>query len=305
MARSALAPLYDTRRDDDEIRTEALQLLTAMASGIDDYFFVFDASGRNLLHPRQPELQGPGPGDLQDPQGVHVIRELIARAHEGGGYVRYLWEKPSARTLKPKLAYAISLPRWNMMIGTGVYLDDIQATLARLDAQVDENVTTTMLWIAAIAVLGIVLIGGCGLVLNLGDHARGRCQTAQPRAPGGEVAGGRARPPLARAARQHQPDAGVDRCCSNPPSPSWAARPRRRRCSARCSASATRCTRCGASRTGCARPSSTRWACRPRSTTGRGVRPAWPCARALQLWGEAPTLPTRSIPRCSASCRNR
>lgn len=168
-ARSALAPLYDTRRDDDEIRAEALQLLTAMASGIDDYFFVFDASGRNLLHPRQPELQGQDLWDLQDPQGVHVIRELIARAHEGGGYVRYLWEKPSARTLKPKLAYAISLPRWNMMIGTGVYLDDIQATLARLDAQVDENVTTTMLWIAAIAVLGIVLIGGCGLVLNLGD----------------------------------------------------------------------------------------------------------------------------------------
>ncbi len=168
-ARSALAPLYDTRRDDDEIRAEALQLLTAMASGIDDYFFVFDASGRNLLHPRQPELQGRDLWNLQDPQGVHVIRELIARAHEGGGYVRYLWEKPSARTLKPKLAYAISLPRWNMMIGTGVYLDDIQATLAGLDRQVDENVTTTMLWIAAIAVLGIVLIGGCGLVLNLGD----------------------------------------------------------------------------------------------------------------------------------------
>ena len=168
-ARSALAPLYDTRRDDEAIRAEAVDLLTAMATGIDDYFFVFDAAGRNLLHPRQPELQGQDLWNLQDPNGVRVIRELIARAHEGGGYVRYLWDKPSARTLKPKLAYAISLPRWNMVIGTGVYLDDIQATLARLDRQVDENVTTTMWWIAGIAVLGLVLIGGCGLVLNLGD----------------------------------------------------------------------------------------------------------------------------------------
>ena len=60
---------------------------------------------------------------------------------------------------------------------------------------------------------------------------------------------GRARPPLARAARQHQPDAGVDCCCSNPP---WTQLGREAapaaRCSARCSASATRCTRCGASR---------------------------------------------------------
>jgi two-component system NarL family sensor kinase len=168
-ARSVLAPLYETRRDDAEIRAQALQMLATMATGIDDYFFAFDTGGRNLLHPRQPELQGQDLWDLQDSNGVKVIRELIARAHEGGGYVRYLWEKPSSRALKPKLAYAVSLPRWNMVIGTGVYLDDIQATLASLDRQVDDNVTTTMWWIAGIAVLGVVVIGSSGLVLNLSD----------------------------------------------------------------------------------------------------------------------------------------
>ncbi len=168
-ARSALAPLYDTRRDDAEIRAEALRLLTAMDTGIDDYFFAFDTGGRNLLHPRQPELQGQDLWDLRDPDGVLVIRELIARAHEGGGYVRYLWEKPSARTLKPKLAYAISLPRWNMVIGTGLYLDDIQTVLAQLDRQVNDNVHGTMAWIAAIALLGVAAIGVSGMALNVSD----------------------------------------------------------------------------------------------------------------------------------------
>ena len=91
--------------------------------------------------------------------------------------MRYLWEKPSARTLR-SAGLCHPLPRWNMMIGTGVYLDDIQATLARLDAR-STNVTTTMLWIAAIAVLGIVLIGGCGLAGST-SATRGRCQAAQP-----------------------------------------------------------------------------------------------------------------------------
>ncbi len=168
-ARSALAPLYDTRRDDAEIRDQALRLLTAMDTGIDDYFFAFDTGGRNLLHPRQPELQGQDLWDLRDPDGVLVIRELIARAHEGGGYVRYLWEKPSARTLKPKLAYAISLPRWNMVIGTGLYLDDIQAVLAQLDRQVNDNVHGTMAWIAGIALLGVAAIGVSGMALNVSD----------------------------------------------------------------------------------------------------------------------------------------
>lgn len=169
MARSALMPLYDTRRDDPETIAEALRLLAQLDYGIDGYFFVFDTGGRNLQHPRQPELQGQDLWDLRDTQGVPVIRELIARGHEGGGFVRYLWEKPSTRTLTPKLAYAISMPRWNMVVGTGVYLDDIQVTLARLDAQVDENIAKTMGWIAGIAVLGVVLIAGSGLALNLSD----------------------------------------------------------------------------------------------------------------------------------------
>lgn len=169
MARSALAPLYDTRRDDPEKIAEALRLLAQLDYGIDGYFFVFDTGGRNLQHPRQPELEGRDLWDLKDAQGVPVIRELIARGHEGGGFVRYLWEKPSTRSLTPKLAYAISMPRWNMVIGTGVYLDDIQVTLARLDAQVDENIATTMWWIAGIALVGVVLIAGSGLALNLSD----------------------------------------------------------------------------------------------------------------------------------------
>jgi two-component system, NarL family, sensor kinase len=169
LARSLLAPLYETRRDDEQIRAEALRLLSTMDYGIDGYFFVFDTGGRNLLHPRQPELQNQDLWDLKDAQGVPLIRELIARAHEGGGFVRYLWQKPSTRTLTPKLAYAISLPRWNMVIGTGLYLDDIQGTLAQIDRQVDENVASTMLWIAGIALLGVVLIGGSGMALNFSD----------------------------------------------------------------------------------------------------------------------------------------
>jgi len=169
LARSVLAPLYDTRRDDAEIRAEALRLLAAMDFGIDGYFFVFDTSGHNLLHPRQPELQNQDLWDMKDPQGVTVIRDLIARAHEGGGFVRYLWQKPSTRELAPKLGYAISMPRWNMIIGTGLYLDDIQGTLTQIDRQVDENVASTMLWIAGIALLGVVLIGGSGMLLNFMD----------------------------------------------------------------------------------------------------------------------------------------
>src|SRR3990170_8516873 len=161
LALSSIEPLYASRRDDEATKAEAARVLAALDyGGSDGYFFVFDVAGRAIVHPRQPELVGQDLWDLRDINGVPVIRDLIAQAHLGGGSLRYMWQKPSNLELTPKLSYVVTLPRWNWMIGTGVYLDDVQATMDQLDRQVNANIAATMGWIAGIAVLGIALIGG-------------------------------------------------------------------------------------------------------------------------------------------------
>lgn len=169
LAQSTIAPLYNSVRDDEAIRQEALRMLSALDYGVDGYFFVYELNGTNVMHARQPELVGRDLSEMRDLNGVPVIQQLIARAREGGGFVRYAWEKPSSQTIAPKLGYAAALPRWNWMIGTGLYLDDIQTTLGQVDQQISDNVATTMLWIAGVALLGVGLIGGSGLALNLSD----------------------------------------------------------------------------------------------------------------------------------------
>jgi two-component system NarL family sensor kinase len=67
------------------------------------------------------------------------------------------------------MSYVITLPRWNWMLGTGVYLDDVQATMVQLDRRVNANIAATMWWIAGVAALGVVLIGAGGLALNLSE----------------------------------------------------------------------------------------------------------------------------------------
>jgi two-component system NarL family sensor kinase len=59
----------------------------------------------------------------------------------------------------------VALERWNWMVGTGLYLDDIHATIAQLDRQASANIGTTMIWIAGIAVFGAALISISGLLL--------------------------------------------------------------------------------------------------------------------------------------------
>ncbi|MCM5681966.1 cache domain-containing protein [Schlegelella sp. S2-27] len=171
LALSALQPLYASGRDDDAVRQQAIRLLASMDFGSDGYFFLYEMNGLTLMHPRQPELVGRNLWEMRDPNGLAVIQALIAQSRRPeGGFVHYLWRKPSTGQVTPKLGYVVSLERWGWMFGSGLYLDEIDATLDQIDGQVRANVDQTMLIIAGIAVFGAALIGVCGLILNLSEH---------------------------------------------------------------------------------------------------------------------------------------
>ncbi|TKC88382.1 histidine kinase [Trinickia terrae] len=173
LATSAIAPLYDASgenaRDDALRRKQALAVLEKMDFGQDGYFFVYDMQGNSLMHPREPNLVGHNWWSLRDPAGSLTIQQLIAAASRGGGYVRYVWHRPSTNQLAPKLGYVVPLPRWGWMIGTGIYLDDVNATLAHIDERASANIEHTMVWIAAIALTGFGAIALCALVVNVSE----------------------------------------------------------------------------------------------------------------------------------------
>jgi two-component system NarL family sensor kinase len=170
LAMSMVRPLVDSGRDDPATQAQAMRLLESLDYGDDGYFFVYDLHGKVLMHPRQHELVGQDLWDMHDPRGHATIQELLARAHAGGGYVDYMWRRPSTGQVAPKLGYVVEIPRWGWMVGTGLYRDDIDAATAQLDAQASSNIGATLLWIAAIAFGGVALISVSGLWLNLSEH---------------------------------------------------------------------------------------------------------------------------------------
>lgn len=166
----SIAHLYESGRQDEATRNEAKVILAKLDYGDDGYFFVYDLQGKNLMHPRQPDLVGRNLWDLKDAHGNPTIQRLINQAKEGGGFVRYLWEKPSSGKIAPKLGYVVMLDRWGWMLGTGIYLDDVDATLAKIDTQISSNIQYTMLWIAAIAITIALIIALSGLALNISEN---------------------------------------------------------------------------------------------------------------------------------------
>lgn len=170
LAERSIAHLYNSGRNDPATLEEAKTILSKLDYGDDGYFFLYALNGKNLMHPRQPQLVGRNLWELRDDSGSLTIQRLIAQAKAGGGYVRYLWQKPSTQKIAPKLGYVITLERWGWMLGTGIYLDDVDTALAKIDAQISSNIRNTMYWIAGIAAASALAIALSGLALNVSEH---------------------------------------------------------------------------------------------------------------------------------------
>ena len=93
------------------------------------YFFVFATNGMTEMHGANPALVGKSLNDAQDSQGNYFIRNLIASGNKaGGGFSSYHWPKPGEdeKLTFEKLSFAEPLP-WGSIIGTGIYIDDVDA----------------------------------------------------------------------------------------------------------------------------------------------------------------------------------
>ena len=169
LASHSIAHLVESGRNDPATLEEAKRILSSLSYGDDGYFFLYDLQGKALMHPRQPELVGQNLWALKDAEGNPTIQRLLQRAQSGGGLERYMWVKPSTRKSVPKLGYVVMLKDWGWMMGTGIYLDDVDQALAKIDVQQSGNIHNTMLWIAAIAIASAVVVASSGVALNISE----------------------------------------------------------------------------------------------------------------------------------------
>ena len=167
LAAHAVSRQLMSGRRDDATLDEAKRILAELSFGEDGYFFIYDMQGNNLMHSRQPELVGTNLWSLRDANGVATIQRLIARARAGGGLERYTWVKPSTSKPAPKLGYVVPIEQWGWMMGTGIYLDDVDAALAKVDVQQSRNIEATLWWIAALGLMSAAAVGSIGLALNI------------------------------------------------------------------------------------------------------------------------------------------
>lgn len=156
--------------NDNAAQEQVMQILAAMIYGDEGFFFVYDYDGNNIVSPRQTELINKNWLDYKDSEGTPVVAEFLWTARSGAGYVEHLWPKPSTGVEARMITYVTSFPSWRWAVGTGVFIDDVVASVAATRAEVETRVQRTFLYIGAITLSALLLVFMSGLVINIRER---------------------------------------------------------------------------------------------------------------------------------------
>ncbi len=170
-ARNGFAHIYGrASHDDAEAKARVAQILAAMIYGKDGFFFVYDYDGTNLVSPRQTEFINRNWEGLTDSSGTPVVDEFIRLARKGAGWHSFMWQKPSTGEEAMMIAYVVGLQDWQWAVGTGVFIDDVLATVANARAEVQARVQRTFLYIGVIVMAALLIVFVSGMLLNIRER---------------------------------------------------------------------------------------------------------------------------------------
>jgi len=111
-----------------DAQKRAMARVAALRYGNNDYFWINDMQPRMVMHPMKPEMNGSDLSTNKDPNGKALFVEFVNVVRkDGAGFVAYEWPKPGFNQPQPKLSYVVGFAPWSWVIGTGVYIDDLNA----------------------------------------------------------------------------------------------------------------------------------------------------------------------------------
>ncbi|MBT9522142.1 MAG: methyl-accepting chemotaxis protein, partial [Dechloromonas sp.] len=109
----------------DEAQKQAKDVLRSMRYQGTEYFYTYDSKGMGVMHPVRPEYVGKPHWDRQDKSGAYTIRNMIGVALDKSGFVETQTPRPGSDVQVPKLHFLLHFEPWDWVIGTGLYVDDL------------------------------------------------------------------------------------------------------------------------------------------------------------------------------------
>ncbi|NVK17247.1 MAG: cache domain-containing protein [Methylocystaceae bacterium] len=164
----------------EEAQTAAKDVIRDLRYDKVEYFWINNTKQIMIMHAVSPKLNGKNLSDLEDANGKKFFSEFTVIVNENpeGGFLDYLWPKAGFDEPVKKISYVKLSKEWGWIIGSGLYLDDVEAAFWA-EFKVFASLVVVTLLIAGAASLmvarnltkGLNQLSGQMGVLASGDHS--------------------------------------------------------------------------------------------------------------------------------------
>ncbi|MGB1226684.1 MAG: sensor histidine kinase [Poseidonibacter sp.] len=129
-------------------------------SNINKYFIIVDENNKYIKH-KNPNLLGKSVSEIAKMYNVNIDVKNARAVSQKGGYITIKFPKPNSQTPRLKIVYSKSIPKWNWMVSTGFYIDDVQVLVNEEKAkftQEYENNLESIYWLSFVVTSCLLLI---------------------------------------------------------------------------------------------------------------------------------------------------
>ena len=146
------------------------------------YFWINDFSLQLLMHPLKPASEGKDMTNVRDGDGkLHWqgMRSAVQGA-DGAGFVDYSYKGPQFDAAVAKVSYVKAFKPWGLIVGTGVYVDDVEEQFFSIASQstITFFLIVGLVMFFAAVIANSILTPLVAMVKNMGTAANGDLQIA-------------------------------------------------------------------------------------------------------------------------------
>jgi len=160
--------IENLNKDINFIKKVTLDYISSVRFDKNGYFWVYNTNHTLLLDPFRKDTIGQNEAQLKSDDGKYLVKDFINKAsnNEEASYVQYSWPKPNETVYSKKIGYVRLFEKWNWVIGSGLYTDDIQKSILENKINLQNRIKKYIEYITVISIIVVLLIGMLSMIMS-------------------------------------------------------------------------------------------------------------------------------------------
>jgi len=168
LQREISSVIHYLEQHQDRSKSELLKYIESIRYEKNGYIWIHDTDYYLRAHPFRQDRINSYDINLTDAVGTKITKTFVDQtiAHPEGVFIEYYWVKPNAAQSSKKIGFFRLYKKYHWVIGTGLYVDDIQSAIAAKKQELEERISKYIRQVVLVSLAVIVLIGLLSLLIS-------------------------------------------------------------------------------------------------------------------------------------------